>query len=104
VYASYLSFHSPLGGQHYYGNDCHAVARSFTSNVDKSIGVSMGSTDSYFNYFSSAKTFVNCYSFNEQILEGFVKGLYGELEFTDYNPFPLNPITKTNDIDFIRVM
>ena len=33
-----------------------------------------------------------------------VKGLYGELEFTDYNPFPLNPITKTNDIDFIRVM
>jgi beta-glucosidase-like glycosyl hydrolase len=104
VYASYLSFHSPLGGQHYYGNDCHAVARSFTSNVDKSIGISMGSTDSYFNYFSSAKTFINCYSFNEQILEGFVKGLYGELEFTDYNPFPLNPITKTNDIDFIRVM
>lgn len=104
VYASYVSFHHPQGGQHYYGDVCNDVARTFKYATDKSVGISMGSPISYFNYFSSAKTFVNSYSFNEQILEGFVKGLYGELEFSDYNPFPLNPITKTNDIDFTRVM
>ena len=26
------------------------------------------------------------------------KGLYGDIRFTDYAPFPLNPITRTNNV------
>ncbi|MBQ9769091.1 MAG: hypothetical protein IJW27_02695 [Clostridia bacterium] len=69
-----------------------------TKEIDKSVGVSFGSPNIYFNYFTAAKTFVNCYSFNEETVRGFVKGLYGDLNFTDYYPFPLNPITRTNEV------
>ena len=33
-----------------------------------------------------------------ETMESFVKGLYGEIKFTDYCPFPLNPINGTNDV------
>jgi hypothetical protein len=66
--------------------------------VEKSIGVSFGDPDIYFNYFTAAPTFINAYSENKETMESFVKGLYGEIKFTDYCPFPLNPINGTNDV------
>ena len=66
--------------------------------VDKSVGVSFGSTDIFFNYFTAGYTFVNCYSYTQEIVEGFVKGLYGDIKFIDYRPYPLNPITRTNEV------
>ena len=68
-----------------------------TECTEKSIGVSFGSPDIFFNYFTAANTYANCYSVNKETMEAFVKALYGEVSFTDYNPFPLNPITYTND-------
>jgi len=98
IYATYIGFHAPTGGQAFFGEECHMMRQIMTANVEKSVGVSFGNTDIFFNYFTAAPTFVNCYSYNKETMEGLVKGLYGELSFTDYNPFPLNPITRTNDV------
>lgn len=98
VYATYIGFFAPEGGPFFFGKDCWKLQKIMTKCIDKSVGVSFGNTDIYFNYFTAAKTFVNCYSFNEETIRGFVKGLYGDIQFTDYHPFPLNPITRTNDV------
>jgi len=98
VYTTYIGFHAPRGGNRFYGDECGMMASIMTKGVEKSVATSFGDPDIYFNYFTAAPTYVNCYSFNKETIEGFVKGLYGELQFTDYSPFPLNPIKLTNDV------
>lgn len=98
VYATYIGFHMPKGCQAFYGEDCEMMRRIMTVAKEKSVGVSFGNPNIYFDYFSAAHTFVNCYSYNKETIEGFVKGLYGDISFTDNIPFPLNPITCTNDV------
>ncbi len=98
VYSTFIGFHAPAGGPYFFGDECKMMGLIMTKGVEKSIGVSFGSTDIFFNYFTAAKTFINCYSYNKETVEGFVKGLYGEIDFTDYNPFPLNPIKRNDDV------
>ena len=98
VYATYIGMHAPAGGQFFYGDECRMMYNVMTENVERSVAVSFGCTDVYFNYFTAAPAYVNCYSTTPEIIRGFVKGLYGELEFNSYNPCPLNPITRTNEV------
>lgn len=35
---------------------------------------------------------------NPETMRAFVRGLYGDVTFTDYNPFPLNRIRCTDDV------
>lgn len=98
IYATFIGLFEPEGGPYFFGKECWMLQKIMTVEIDKSIGVSFGNPDIYFNYFTAAKTFVNCYSYNEETIRGFVKGLYGDISFTDYAPFPLNPITRTNNV------
>ena len=98
VYATFIGQHQPAGGKAFYGEECKMMRLIMTVATEKSVGVSFGDPEIFFNYFTAANSFVNCYSINKETMEGFVKGLYGELEFTDSNPFPLNPIKRTNDV------
>ncbi len=99
IYATFIGFHQPEGGMHFYGKECRVIRNIMIEGIEKSIGVSFGCPNIYFEYFTSAKSFVNCYSINKETMIGFVKGLYGEVQFNDYNPFPLNPITRTDDVN-----
>lgn len=98
IYATYIGMHAPEGGNRFFGEKCRMMRKIMTVATEKSMGVSFGDPDIFFNYFTAAKTFVNCYSFNPETMEAFVRGLYGEISFTDYAPFPLNPITRTNNV------
>jgi hypothetical protein len=98
IYATFIGFHAPAGGPFFFGEECHMMRKITAECADKTVAVSFGDTNIFFNYFPASPTFVNCYSLNPETMEGFVKGLYGEVSFTDYNPFPLNPITRTNDV------
>ena len=98
VYATFIGFHEPAGAQAFVGEECHMMRQIMTTCVEKSVGVSFGNPDIFFNYFTAVPTFVNCYSFTPETMESFVKGLYGEITYTDYSPYPLNPITRTNDV------
>lgn len=98
IYATYIGFHKPLGGRAFFGAECEMMRRIMTKCTEKSIGVSFGDTDIFFNYFTAAHTFINCYSINPETMEAFVKGLYGDVQFIAYNPYPLNPIKRTDDV------
>ncbi len=98
IYTTYIGFHAPAGGPFFFGDKCFMMRLIMTECTEKSIGVSFGSPDIFFNYFTAANTYANCYSYNKETMENFVKAIYGEVDFTDYNPFPLNPITLTNDV------
>lgn len=98
VYATFIGFFAPAGGQFFFGKECHMMRKIMTTCTEKSIAVSFGNTDIFFNYFTASHTFINAYSYNRETMVSFVKGLYGDVQFTDYNPFPLNPITRTDDV------
>jgi len=98
LYATFIGFHAPAGGPFFFGKECRMMWDVMKEERERSVAVSFGNTDIFFNYFTAAPTFVNCYSFNKETMEGLVKGLYGEITFTDYNPFPLNPITRTDEV------
>ena len=98
VYATFIGFFRPAGGQFFFGEKCHMMRQIMTECTEKSIGVSFGNTDIFFNYFTASHTFINAYSFNPETMRAFVRGLYGDVTFTDYNPFPLNRITRTDDV------
>ena len=98
IYATYIGMHAPRGGPHFYGEKCSMLWDVMTVEREKSVAVSFGDPDIYFNYFSAAPTFVNCYNLNKETMIGFVRGLYGDNQFTDFAPFPLNRITRTNEI------
>ena len=98
VYATYIGMHAPAGGKFFFGDECKMMRQIMTVGTEKSVGVSFGDPDIFFNYFTAANTFVNCYSTNEETIEGFVKGLYGELEFKGGIPFLLNPIKRNNEV------
>lgn len=99
IYSTYIGHHQPKGGMHFYGKECDVMRSIMIEELDKSMGVSFGCTNIYFEYFSTAKTFVNAYSPNKAAIVNFVKALYGETPFGNYHPFPLNPINRTNDIN-----
>ena len=98
VYATFIGMHMPAGGKTFYGEECKMMRLIMTVATEKSVGVSFGDPEIFFNYFTAANSFVNCYSFNRETIEAFVKSLYGEVTFTENNPFPLNPIKRTNDV------
>lgn len=98
IYATYIGFHAPLGGAAFYGAECRMLWDIMTKCVEKSVAVSFGDPNIFYNYFTAAPTFVNCYSVNKETMEGFVRGLFGDIKFTDFHPFPLNPVKGTNDV------
>ncbi len=98
LYATYINMFAPAGPQYFFGNEVRMMRLIMTQSVEKSIGVSFGCSDIYFNYFTAARTFVNAYSYNPETMVALVKGIYGEQDFTDYSPYPLNPITRTNEV------
>ena len=98
VYATFIGMHMPPGGRAFFGEKCLMMRHIMTACVEKSVGVSFGDPDIFFNYFTAAPTFVNCYSYTPENAVAFVKGLYGEIPFGTHTPFPLNPITRDNDV------
>lgn len=98
VYATYIGFHAPAGGAYFFNEKCDMLRKLMTVATEKSVGVSFGDPDIYFNYFTAAHAFVNTYSDSPETITTFVRALYGEVPFSDYFPFPLNPITRTNEV------
>ena len=98
IYANYIGNFAPVGGYYFFGDKCLQLRNAMTRCHEKCIGVSFGDPNIFFNYYTAAHTFINAYSMNPETMRYFVKGLYGEIQFADYAPFPLNPITRTNEV------
>lgn len=98
IYATFIDAWFPAGGMYFFEDKCKQMRMIMTECAEKSMGVSFGCPDIFYNYFTAAHTFVNAYGFSPEIMRSFVRGIYGEVQFTDYHPFPLNPIYKNDDV------
>lgn len=78
----------PIGFIDYTGIRASAIAASFGPDgaFDKLILASFGSPYFYRQYFPRVQTAVNCYSMLACQVEGFVKTVCGEIEFTGISP------------------
>jgi len=76
IYATFIGMHAPAGAPFFFGKECCMMREIMTEGVERSVGVSFGNPDIFFNYFTAAPTFVNCCSINRKTMEGFVRGLY----------------------------
>ena len=92
IYVSHLSPHSPKGFTSYYEDKVMQLLYVFHVGREKSIVISTGSMFVHHDWFPSAATAFSLYSPAEFMLKGFVKGLYGECEFTGVPPFDPNPL------------
>ncbi len=95
IYVGYVSMHRPMGFPTLYGEELATFARAFSQGKEKSIGVSMGYPFLHFDVMTGANTFVNLYSPDSEAQKAFVKGVYGEIEFTGSAPVDTEPKFRT---------
>ncbi len=91
IYAVYVAQHQPFGHMGLYGAECTTYIRAFTEGKEKSVGVSMGYPYIHYDILGNADAFINAYGTSPDIMEAFVKAVYGEIEITGKSPVELNP-------------
>ena len=91
IYAMYLGAHAPFGASSFYGDVMKSFFNVMCYGAEKSIPVSFGSPNIYYDYFEGCDTFINAYTYCRPMLNSFVKAIFGEIEFEGTSPFKLVP-------------
>ncbi len=91
IYAGYVAGHAPKGLPTFYGEECATFHYAFNRGVTKSIGLSMGYPYLHYDIMANAETFVNAYGMSPEIMEAFVKCIFGELPFEAKSPVKVKP-------------
>lgn len=94
IYFAHLGAHSPMGMSSFYNEKARYFFHVLTKGVEKSICVSTGSPFIFNDWFRFAENFVNLYTGNDEVIRTFVRGVYGECEFTGKSPFGLSPMEE----------
>ncbi len=92
VYFAHIANHSPYGCASFANEKATQFLNVLCYGKEKSICASTGSPFIYHDWFSCAKLFVNLYCAEAEILKAFVRGIYGECEFSGVSPMNLNPL------------
>lgn len=91
IYAMFLGAHAPFGASSFYGDVMKSFFNVLSYGDEKSICVSFGSTNIFYDYFEYSDTFINAYTYNEHMLHTFVKAIFGEIPFRGVSPVKLIP-------------
>lgn len=92
VYTCYIGMHSPYGSPYFVSGEIGSFNYILSVGKEKSIGISLGSPFTYFDYYSATPTYVNTYGYCRELCEEVVAGLYGEFEFNTFLPYPIRPV------------
>ncbi len=92
VYTCYIGMHSPYGSPYFVSGEIGSFQYILSVGKEKSIGISLGSPFTYFDYYSATPTYVNTYGYCRELCEEVVAGLYGEFEFNTFLPYPIRPV------------
>lgn len=92
IYVSHIVPHSPFGLLGYSEDKWMQLMNAFSLGRKKTIVISTGSMFVHHDWFSTANTAYSLYSASRGILKAFVKGVYGECEFTGVVPYDPNPL------------
>ena len=90
VYAGYINFHAPKGYPSFYGDEFWSLRHAFVYGKEKSVGVSLGYPHICYDFMDDANIFVNTYSLSDEMQKAFVKGIFGDIEFTGISPVKLD--------------
>lgn len=88
IFAFSRIFHHPIGSVDVYGNQACSVWAAHACDATKTVMASFG-TPFLYKYFSRDDMFINAYWPTEDILEAFVKALFGEIPFKGVSPVKL---------------
>lgn len=91
IYAMFLGAHAPFGASSFYGDVMKSFFNVLSFGEEKSICVSFGSTNIFYDYFEYSDTFINAYTYDEHMLDTFVKAIFGEIPFKGVSPIKLIP-------------
>lgn len=91
IYAAYVAAHKPKGHLGLYGDECDTYHYAFSAGQKKSIGLSMGYPYLHYDLMGNAETFVNAYGCAEELMEAFVRAIFGEIEFKGESPVKIEP-------------
>lgn len=91
IFAALVDCHLPCGMPSLYNDAAKTYWWAFSAGKDKAIGVSLGYPYLHYDCMSGADTFVNIYSNAPNVLQSFVKALYGEIPFEGKSPVDLTP-------------
>lgn len=75
----------------YTGETWRTTVFSLVHGADKSIVVALKSASVFYDYFSSAKTFLCTFGYNDEIISSLMKGIYGEMPISGKMPLELYP-------------
>ena len=87
IYASYIMPHQPMGGASFFGEECATFFYAVTEGIEKSIGVSLGSVYTYYDFYQNMKMFVHAYSPSPESQRAFVDAIFGDIPFEGTMPF-----------------
>lgn len=91
IYAAYVAGHMPKGHLGLYGAECDTYHYAFSAGQKKSIGLSMGYPYLHYDLMGNAETFINAYGCAEELMEAFVKAIFGEIEIKGESPVNIEP-------------
>ncbi len=89
LFALCRTTHRPIGPMDFWGEEATSIWASNCSDKTKTIIASFGSPYLYKYYKKSGMTYVNAYSYSNSTLKAFVKGVFGDVEFTGKSPVGL---------------
>ena len=91
IYAAYVAPHQPRGHMGLYGDECATYMWAFSKGQTKSIGLSMGYPYIHYDVMGNAETFINAYGSSPELMDAFVKAIFGEIEIKGVSPIKLEP-------------
>lgn len=91
IYAAYVGSHAPKGGLTFFGEECGTFHYAFNRGMEKSIAVSMGYPYLHHGIMAGAETFINTYGSSPELIEAFIKCIFGEIPFEGVSPVKIVP-------------
>lgn len=91
IYAAYVASHAPKGGWTLFGEECATFHYAFNRGMKKSLAVSMGYPYLHHGFMASAETFINTYGASPDLIDAFVKAIFGEIPFEGVSPVKIVP-------------
>lgn len=91
IFAVSRIHHHPIGSMDVYGNQACSIWASHACDRSKTVMVSFG-TPFMYKYFSRDDMYINAYWPTRDIMEAFVKALFGEIPFKGVSPVRLDKV------------
>ncbi len=90
IFALCRTPHRPIGPMDFWGDEATSIWASNCADKSKTVVASFGTPYFYKYYKNSGVTYINAYSYDENTMKTFVKGVFGDLKFGKKSPINIS--------------